>query len=123
MRIGELAARADVSTRAVRYYEEQGLLQSERTAGGQRVFPDSAEDRLRLIQELYTAGLSSRVIASFLPCIDTGVVPPETLEQLTGERGRITQRITQLRETGRRLDTLIGICRNSDPQNCRSSLD
>ncbi len=33
MRIGELARRTGVSERSLRYYEQQGLLVSERTAG------------------------------------------------------------------------------------------
>ena len=31
LRIGEVAAQAGVSVRALRYYEEQGLLEAERT--------------------------------------------------------------------------------------------
>lgn len=42
MRIGELAAKAGVSVRALRYYEEQNLLASERSPGGQRHYPHSA---------------------------------------------------------------------------------
>jgi MerR family transcriptional regulator, copper efflux regulator len=34
MLIGDLAARTGTTTRALRYYEEQGLLESERTAAG-----------------------------------------------------------------------------------------
>ena len=34
MRIGELATTTGVSVRALRYYEEQGLLKAERTASG-----------------------------------------------------------------------------------------
>jgi len=45
MRIGELAARAGVSVRALRYYEEQNLLASVRSPSGQRQYPDSAVDR------------------------------------------------------------------------------
>jgi len=56
MRIGEIAHRAGVSTRALRYYEEQGLLSSERTHGGQRTYPESAVERVRLIQQFFTAG-------------------------------------------------------------------
>ena len=39
MRIGELAARSGVSVRALRYYEEQDLLISTRSASGQRHYP------------------------------------------------------------------------------------
>jgi MerR family redox-sensitive transcriptional activator SoxR len=37
--IGEVAERTGVSVSAVRYYESEGLLRSERTSGGQRRFP------------------------------------------------------------------------------------
>lgn len=56
MRIGELAARAGVSVRALRYYEEQNLLASVRSPSGQRQYPYSAVDRVELIQQLYAAG-------------------------------------------------------------------
>lgn len=36
MRIGEVAAKAGVSVRALRYYEEQDLLDASRSSGGQR---------------------------------------------------------------------------------------
>lgn len=69
MRIGELATKAGVSVRALRYYEEQQLLTSERSASGQRHYVDSAVDRVRLIQQLYAAGLPSRTIVELLPCV------------------------------------------------------
>ena len=50
MRIGEVARQAGVSTRALRYYEEQGLLASERTPSGQREYAASAVERVRLVQ-------------------------------------------------------------------------
>ena len=56
MRIGELAARAGVSTRALRYYEQQGLLSSTRSAAGQRHYGDNEADRVAYIQALYRGG-------------------------------------------------------------------
>ncbi len=107
MRIGELATRSGVSVRALRYYEEQGLLASERSASGQRRYAGSAEARVRLIQQLYAAGLSSRTIVEFLPCIHARVSTPETLARLAAERDRIDARIDGLRETRDRLDAVI----------------
>ncbi len=47
LRIGDVAARAGVSTRTLRYYEELGLLEpSGRTAGGERRY--RADDIVRL---------------------------------------------------------------------------
>lgn len=36
MRIGEVAAATGVSVRSLRYYEEQELLEAERSSGGHR---------------------------------------------------------------------------------------
>lgn len=123
MRIGELADRARVSTRALRYYEEQGLLHSSRTAGGQRVYPQTAEDRVRLIRELYTAGLTSRMIATLLPAIDARHVGPELLARLLEERARTTAKVAGLQAAGRRLDALIALATHPDPDSCPATLD
>ncbi|MFF9690589.1 MerR family transcriptional regulator [Streptomyces sp. NPDC014623] len=123
MRIGELADRAGVSTRALRYYEEQGLLHSSRTAGGQRVYPQSAEDRVRLIRELYTAGLTSRVIAALLPAIDARRVGPELLARLLDERARTTAKVAELQAAGRRLDALIALATHPGADSCPVTLD
>ena len=53
LRIGEVALRAGVSTRTLRYYEELGLLQpSGRSTGGARRYSEADAERLRRIREL-----------------------------------------------------------------------
>ncbi|BBA95255.1 putative MerR family transcriptional regulator [Actinacidiphila reveromycinica] len=108
MRVGELAARTGVSVRALRYYEEQHLLTAERSASGQRHYPDGAVDRVRLIQELYAAGLSSRTIVELMPCVVEGRATPELLDRLAAERERVDRRVTDLLRTRDRLDAVIG---------------
>ncbi|MFC3500599.1 MerR family transcriptional regulator [Micromonospora krabiensis] len=107
MRIGELAARTGVSVRALRYYEEQHLLTSARSSGGQRHYPDDAAERVHLIQTLYAAGLSSRTILDLLPCVDAKVNTPESRALLRAERDRIDQRISELVTARDRLDAVI----------------
>lgn len=109
MRIGELAARSGVSARALRYYEEQGLLNAHRSDSGQRHYPESAADRVDLIQMLYAAGLSSRTIAELLPCVDAKVSTPASRARLAAERDRIDARIAALTRTRDRLDMVIQI--------------
>ncbi|MDA3643221.1 MerR family transcriptional regulator [Saccharopolyspora indica] len=107
MRIGELAARAKVSVRALRYYEEQDLLIAERSPSGQRHYPDSAADRVQLIQQLYAAGLSSKSIRDLLPCVVDGEATPELLDRLSAERDRIDGQIGELVSARNRLDGVI----------------
>lgn len=68
MLIGELARRTGVSTRLLRYYEEQGLLQPRRDALGYRSYLDDAPERVGYIREMLAAGLSTEDIRGLLPC-------------------------------------------------------
>lgn len=118
LRIGDVASRAGVSTRALRYYEEQGLLPAERTPSGQRVYAEAAVERVALVQQLYAAGLSSRTILTLLPCVDTGQATPEVFELLTSERNRITASIAELEQARAQLDGVIAITLHPDAEHC-----
>ena len=118
MRIGDVAIRAGVSTRALRYYEEQGLLESERTPSGQRTYPESAIERVKLIQQFFTAGLPSRVVLQLLPCVDSGQASPEVFEILEAERDRITAAMADLAAARDALDRMIHIAHHPTPEHC-----
>ena len=107
MRIGELSRRAGVSVRALRYYEEKGLLASERTSGGQREYREDAVGQVVFFQQMYAAGLSSRRIADLLPCMDTGMTTEEQREMLVNERARLDERVGALQTARDRLDEVI----------------
>lgn len=107
MRIGELATRTGVSVRSLRYYESQGMLASERSLSGQRHFPESAVDRVQLIQQLYAAGLPSKSILDMLPCVVDGRATPALLDRLSTERDRIDKQVGDLVNARNRLDTVI----------------
>ncbi|XVQ83438.1 MerR family transcriptional regulator [Microbispora siamensis] len=113
MRIGELATRAGVSVRSLRYYEEQGLLTSTRSPSGQRRYTDGEVERVRLIQRMYAAGLSSRTIAEVLPCVDSPSEQSsdEAFERLLQERDRISRHIEELSQARDALDRLIDVNR------------
>ncbi|MEV8613452.1 MerR family transcriptional regulator [Amycolatopsis sp. NPDC051373] len=99
MRIGELAERTGVSTRLLRYYEEQGLLAPSRGDNGYREYTESHVDVVRQIKGLLDAGLPTRIIEQLLPCLDkpqTIYVPdvtPEMITTLRREQDRLTERI------------------------------
>ncbi|MDF0530193.1 MerR family transcriptional regulator [Tsukamurella sp. 8F] len=107
MRIGELAERTGTTTRALRYYEEQGLLTTERSSGGQRWYGAGAVNRVLTIRQLFAAGLSSRTIAELTPCIVDGRATTVLLERLAVERDRIDEHIAQLTATRDRLEDVI----------------
>lgn len=118
MKIGSLSQRTGASIRSLRYYEEQGLLVSMRTAGGHRTYPDAAVDRVIRIQELYAAGLNSAKIFEILPCMrDVDGTPneratPRLLEQLRAERERIDRQMVEMQRTRDVLDGVIAHAAN-----------
>lgn len=118
MRIGELAHLTGTSVRSLRYYEERGLLDAQRsTAGAHRIYAPGAVSRVRLLRQLFSAGLSSAVIASILPCVDTPTMraTAESLEIMTAEHSRLGDQIQTLTETREQLDYLISVARRHLP--------
>jgi DNA-binding transcriptional MerR regulator len=109
MRIGELAARTGASVRSLRYYEEQGLLTSTRSMGGQRHFTEHDIERVDFIQRLYTAGLSSRTIMELMPCRDapSDENSDAALERMALERDRLSAHVEELLNTRDALDGLM----------------
>jgi DNA-binding transcriptional MerR regulator len=107
MRIGELAEKTGVSVRALRYYEEKGILVPERSAGGHRSYPDAGVGVVWLIQQFYAAGLSSKSIQAILPSVRAGRAAPEVLELLVAERDRIDKLARELADARERLDAII----------------
>lgn len=109
MRIGEMVRRTGVSERLLRYYEEQGLLTSTRSASGQRHYTQYAVERVTFLQRMYAAGLSSRTIAELLPCVDSpsAETSDAALERMAEERDRLSDHIEELIRTRDALDGLM----------------
>jgi DNA-binding transcriptional MerR regulator len=64
--IGDLAALTGVPVRTIRFYCDEGLLDSCRSAGGHRRFAPSAVDRLGLVRRLRRLGLGLPAIGAVL---------------------------------------------------------
>lgn len=109
IRIGEVARGAGVSVRAVRYYEQQGLLTAERSPSGQRLYARDAVERVRFFQQMYAAGLNSRNIAELLPCVDSGHTDADQRTMLHAERDRIQAKLADLQVALERLDQIIEV--------------
>ena len=110
MRIGELSKATGVSSRALRYYEQQGLLLSERRPNGYREYAPESIEVVEFIQDLFHAGLSSDVVREILPCARAGHPRGDCGELLTRVRQVRDELIRQeqrIAERRRRLDTYL----------------
>ncbi|MGB3374898.1 MAG: MerR family transcriptional regulator [Microbacterium sp.] len=101
MRIGELSRETGASPRAIRYYEQTGLLRSERRSNGYREFDDTAIQTVTTIRTLFDLGFPSELVSRVLPC--TGDAGP-----IAGDCGVLMQRVAEIRDEmdtkARRLD-------------------
>lgn len=102
MRIGELASASGVSTRALRYYEQRGLLEAGRQSNGYREYDETAVTRVRNIRTLLDAGLSAENIRALNSCLDEDLAEvPVCLEAVALYERRLAsvrQQITVLSE-------------------------
>ena len=107
MRIGELAEATGATVRAIRYYEEQGLLQPGRTASGQRVYTPDAVDQVRWIRTLLSNGFPSRAIAKLRRCTGAEEVTPEQRAVIYEEHARIEAEYRAIAATRERFASVL----------------
>ncbi|MFE0452252.1 MerR family transcriptional regulator [Streptomyces sp. NPDC058914] len=121
MRIGELAARAGTTTRALRYYESRGLLPARRDELGHRAYD---ERDLRLLQQIRTLrdfGFDLEETRPFVECLRAGHPEGDScpaslavyrrkldeLDALIGELGAVREKVAgQLARAERARDEL-----------------
>ncbi|WP_211288470.1 MerR family transcriptional regulator [Paramicrobacterium agarici] len=111
--IGELAARTGTSARSLRYYEQRGMLEAERTLGGWRDYPESAVDRVTLIRTLLEAGVPTQTIVEIIPCEHLGQPTTEMIDLLETERDRLDANVSDLVRARNRLTAMIQAAQSS----------
>jgi DNA-binding transcriptional MerR regulator len=108
MKIGELADRTGVSVRALRYYEEKGVLKPDRTPSGYRRFDDPDVQTVANIRTLLAAGLGMDLIGEILSCMSgERLLLDDCTDRLRHERRRLTDDIAQITHARSLLDDLL----------------
>jgi len=72
LKIGELARQAEVTTKAVRYYESLGLIEPDRLSNGYRNYSDDDVRLVREIKALHQLGIPVERTRPFLECLAAG---------------------------------------------------
>jgi DNA-binding transcriptional MerR regulator len=108
VKIGELADRTGVSVRALRYYEERGVLEPDRTPSGYRLFSEADIQTVAHIRTLLAAGLGMNLVGEILSCMSgESLIPDDCRERLRHERRRMTDNIDRLTHARSLLDDLL----------------
>jgi MerR family redox-sensitive transcriptional activator SoxR len=108
--IGEVSKRSGVAASALRFYEDKGLLVSEREGSGHRRYHRSVLRRIAFIVFAQRIGLSLGEIGEELGKLPADHTPsPEDWEQLSGEwLKRIDERVGELQRLREGLTKCIG---------------
>ena len=108
--IGVVASRSGLSVSALRFYEANGLVSSERTDGGQRRYRRDVLRRLAVIQAAQQVGFSLAEIAEMLDELpdDQPVSPREWNRLARSWRPQLEERIKTLEQLRDQLDSCIG---------------
>ena len=108
--INEISRRSGVASSALRFYEERGLITSERAGSGHRRYPRSVLRRIAFIVFAQRIGLTLDEIGVELARLPAGRIPTRRdWARLSGEwTKRIDQRIAELQRLKAGLTECIG---------------
>jgi MerR family copper efflux transcriptional regulator len=108
MRIGELAEQAGISTKAIRYYEQIGILTPPaRTPSGYRSYDQTALGQLGFVRAAQALGLTLGEIRQIIAFRDGGTAPcahvTELLQRHAADLDARIRKLQQLRGEFRQL--------------------
>lgn len=108
--IGQVAERSGVPHTALRFYEERGLISSERTAGNQRRYPRHVLRRLAFIRTAQRVGLSLEDVHAALATLPDNRTPTKADWSRLSQswQAELDARIDALRRLRDRLTSCIG---------------
>jgi len=109
VQIGELAKHIGVSTRSLRYYEQQGLLSPSRDENGYRIYDQLSIVRANNIKQLFEVGLTSADVIHYIEngCLDQPLTEsprcPAELDTVQERLSGLDERIARLQSLRERL--------------------
>lgn len=97
MKIGELAAKMGLTTSAIRYYEQEGLIDQPERISGQRYYDESVFTKLKLIKLAQAAGFTIADIKTLVQGYAEGQVLSEGWFHIaTQKQAEVEQKIKEL---------------------------
>ena len=120
VRIGDLAAKAGITTKTLRFYEETGLLPPpDRAANGYRDYSPAFLPRLDFIRRGRAAGLTLAQIRDIIEVRDSGDAPCEHVYRLLTERvADVDRHIADLQVLRANLVRKRDRAASADPSSC-----
>jgi len=119
MNIGEVADRAGLPAKTIRYYEDIGLVQPLRSANGYRAFRDSDIHKLRFLGRARALGFSIEDCRTLLGLYEDETRESAQVKSVAQDHlAAIDDKITQLKSMRETLSHLVESCRGDTRPDC-----
>jgi DNA-binding transcriptional MerR regulator len=111
--IGKIAALAEITTDALRYYEKEGLIRpAKKSAAGYRLYRQDAVRRVRFIKQAKHCGFSLREIARLLELKTSDSACCSDVRRLALEKKlELEHKVRAMKAMSAALDELLMACR------------
>ena len=119
MNISEVAKRAGLPAKTIRYYEEIGLIRPQRSANGYRAFRDSDLHKLAFLGRARSLGFAIEDCRTLLALYDDRQRASADVKAVAeGHLARIAAKIAELRAMQETLSLLVQSCAGDERPDC-----
>lgn len=120
LRIGQLARRAGESVKTIRYWEDEGLLEAERSESGYRLFDAAMVERARFLRRAQGLGFTLAELRSVLELRGDGVRPCDEVHgRLAAHLAQVRARLAELRALEAALEERLAWAAEHPDPDCR----
>lgn len=119
MNIGDVAKRADLPAKTIRYYEDIGLIEPDRSANGYRDFSESDLHKLRFLGQARSLGFSIEDCRDLLELYEDKERASSDVKQIAqGHLDKIDAKIAELQGMRQTLAHLVKACAGDERPDC-----
>ncbi len=119
MNIGEVATRAGLPAKTIRYYEDIGLVKPLRDSNGYRAFADKDVHKLSFLARARALGFTIEDCRALLALYEDEGRASADVKHIAGEHlARIEAKITDLNAMHETLSHLVRKCAGDDRPDC-----
>jgi len=125
MLIGELSAQTGLSKETIRFYEKEGLIQSEsRRENRYRDFSEQTVHTIHFIRNLKELGFTLSQISDFIHLFYNRETECHTVQtKLEEQLNNINAKITLLKSIGDKIENAIALCQQEPNNNSCHTLE
>jgi len=119
MYITEISKKLKITTRAIRHYEEIGIIKSKRLANNYRYFDEANIDKLKFLVRARNLGFSLEECRELIKLFQNNNRKSENVRNIAKNKLKnITKQINELKDLKKSLEWLVMKCPGNNRPDC-----